>query len=76
MKTLYLFILILFSGTILFAGIPFSAELHNPVPGAGFGKEFFDAHPEFSPILQVKKGWSPTILSNGIKDRTAPIPFA
>lgn len=46
--------------------------LHNPVLGEGFGKEFFDAHPEFAPILHIKKGWPPTILSNGTKDKTTP----
>jgi len=40
------------------------------VLGEGFGKDFFDAHPEFSPILHIKKGWPPTILSNGTMDQT------
>ena len=40
---------------------PNAIVMHNPVLGEGFGKEFFDAHPEFSPILYVKKGWPPTI---------------
>ncbi len=44
---------------------------HNPVLGEGFGREFFAAHPEFSPILHVRKGWPPTILSNGTKDNAA-----
>ena len=30
--------------------------LHNPVLGEGFCKDFFALHPEFSPILHVKKG--------------------
>ncbi|MDP3432743.1 MAG: alpha/beta hydrolase [Bacteroidota bacterium] len=55
---------------------PNALVLHNPVLGEGFGKEFFDVHPEFSPILNVKKGWPPTILSNGTKDKTTPIEFA
>jgi dipeptidyl aminopeptidase/acylaminoacyl peptidase len=38
--------------------------------------EFFAAHPEFSPILHVKQGWPPTILSNGTKDNTTPIESA
>ena len=55
---------------------PNAMVLHNPVLGEGFGKAFFDVHPEFSPILNVKKGWPPTILSNGTKDKTTPIEFA
>lgn len=55
---------------------PNALVLHNPVLGEGFGKEFFDAHPEFSPILHIKKGWPPTILSNGIKDVTTPFEVA
>lgn len=51
---------------------PNALVLHNPVLGEGFGKEFFDVHPEFSPILNVKKGWPPTIISNGTKDKTTP----
>jgi acetyl esterase len=50
--------------------------LHNPVLGEGFGKEFFDIHPEFSPILHIKKDWPPTILSNGTKDGTTPYEVA
>jgi len=50
---------------------PNALALHNPVLGEGFGKDFFAAHPEFSPILNVKKGWPPTILSNGTKDNAA-----
>jgi len=55
---------------------PDALVLHNPVLGEGFGKEFFDVHPEFSPILNVKKGWPPTIISNGTKDNTTPIEAA
>jgi acetyl esterase len=55
---------------------PDGLVLHNPVLGEGFGKDFFDAHPEFSPILQVKKGWPPTILSNGTMDGTTPFEAA
>jgi acetyl esterase/lipase len=51
---------------------PNALVLHNPVLGEGFGQEFFAEHPEFSPILHVKKGWPPTILSNGTKDNTTP----
>lgn len=50
---------------------PNALLLHNPVLGEGFGKEFFAAHPEFSPVLNVRKGWPPTILSNGTKDNAA-----
>ena len=55
---------------------PNALVLHNPVLGKGFGKEFFEAHPEFSPILHIKKGWPPTIISNGTKDKTTPIDVA
>ncbi len=55
---------------------PNAIVMHNPVLGEGFGKEFFDAHPEFSPILHVEKGWPPTILSNGTKDKTTPFEYA
>lgn len=55
---------------------PNALVLHNPVLGEGFGKEFFDAHPEFSPIQHIKKGWPPTILSNGTKDKTTPFEYA
>jgi len=55
---------------------PDALVLHNPVLGEGFGSEFFAAHPEFSPILHVKKGWPPTILSNGTKDNTTPFETA
>ncbi len=51
---------------------PNALVLHNPVLGEGFGSEFFAAHPEFSPILHIKKGWPPTVLSNGTKDGTTP----
>ncbi len=51
---------------------PNALVLHNPGLGEGFGKEFFDVHPVFSPILQVKKDWPPTILSNGTKDKSTP----
>jgi len=55
---------------------PNALVLHNPGLGEGFGKEFFDVHPEFSPILNVKKGWPPTILCNGTIDRTTPFKTA
>jgi acetyl esterase len=55
---------------------PNALVLHNPVLGEGFGKDFFDVHPEFSPILHVTKGWPPTILSDGTKDSTTPIEVA
>ena len=51
---------------------PNAIVLHNPVLGEGSGADFFAAHPEFSPILHVKKGWPPTVLSNGTKDSTTP----
>ena len=50
--------------------------LHNPVLGEGFGKEFFEQHPEFSPMLHVDKNWPPTIISNGTKDNTTPFKAA
>lgn len=50
---------------------PNALTLHNPVLGEGFGKEFFAVHPEFSPVLNVKQGWPPTILSNGTRDNAA-----
>jgi acetyl esterase len=50
--------------------------LHNPVLGEGFGTEFFSAHPEFSPMLGIRKGWPPTILSCGTKDGTTPFSAA
>ena len=55
---------------------PDALVLHNPVLGEGFGRDFFSVYPEFSPILQVKKGWPPTILSNGTKDGTTPFEAA
>ena len=55
---------------------PNAIVMHNPVLGEGFGKEFFDVHPEFSPILHVKKGWPPTIFSNVTKDQTTPFQYA
>jgi acetyl esterase/lipase len=51
---------------------PNALVLHNPVLGEGFGAEFFAAHPGFSPMLHIKKGWPPTVLSNGTKDGTTP----
>ena len=51
---------------------PNALVLHNPVLGEGFGSDFFTLHPEFSPILHIKYGWPPTIISNGTKDRTTP----
>ncbi len=51
---------------------PNALVLHNPVLGEGFGNDFFSVHPEFSPILHVKKGWPPTVFSNGTKDNTTP----
>ena len=50
--------------------------LHNPVLGEGFGTTFFAEHPEFSPILGIKQGWPPTILSCGTEDQTTPIAVA
>ncbi len=51
---------------------PDAMVLHNPVLGEGFGADFFSQHPEFSPMLHVKQGWPPTILSCGTKDGTTP----
>jgi len=50
--------------------------LHNPVLGEGFGGDFFNEHPEFSPILHVIKGWPPTIISCGTVDKTTPFAVA
>ena len=50
--------------------------LHNPALGEGFGAEFFTEHPEFSPILNVYKGWPPTILSCGTVDGVTPFSVA
>jgi len=51
---------------------PNALVLHNPVLGIGFRPDFFAEHPEFSPILNIKKGWPPTIISNGTQDKTTP----
>jgi predicted esterase len=51
---------------------PNALVLHNPVLGEGFGGNFFQNHPEFSPMLADKAGWPPTILSNGTKDPITP----
>ncbi len=48
---------------------PNALVLHNPVLGSDYGLEFFEAHPEFSPILHIHGGWPPTILSNGTHDQ-------
>jgi acetyl esterase/lipase len=58
------------------SSMPNALVLHNPVLGEGFGAEFFSVHPGFSPILNVRKGWPPTILSNGTKDNTTPFEVA
>ncbi len=50
---------------------PDALVLHNPVLGEGFGAEFFKDHPQFSPILNVKQGWPPAVLSNGTEDNAA-----
>jgi acetyl esterase/lipase len=55
---------------------PNALVLHNPVLGEGFGEKFFAVHPEFSPVLNVRKGWPPTILSCGTKDSTTPFAVA
>jgi acetyl esterase len=52
--------------------VPNALVLHNPVVGEGFRNDFFKEHPEFSPILNVKKGWPATIVSHGTKDSTVP----
>lgn len=61
---------------LLVSSKPNALVLHNPVLGEGFGPDFFAEHPEYSPILQLKKGWPPTILSNGTKDGTTPYQVA
>lgn len=50
--------------------------LHNPVLGAGFGEDFFKAHPDCSPLLGVRAGWPPTIISCGTADDTTPLKYA
>ena len=55
---------------------PNALVLHNPVLGEGFGKEFFTQHPEFSPMIQVKSGWVPTVMSCGTEDKTTPFIYA
>ena len=50
--------------------------LHNPVLGEGFGWDFFTEHPDFSPILNITKGWPPTILSCGTSDKITPFAVA
>lgn len=52
---------------------PDGLELHNPVLGLDFGAWWFAQNPSGSPILGVKKGWPPTILSNGTKDNITSI---
>lgn len=51
---------------------PNGLVLHNPVLGIGFGLDFLDKHPEFTPLKQVRSGWPPTILSCGTVDATTP----
>jgi len=51
---------------------PNGLVLHNPVLGVGFGLDFLDKHPEFTPLKQVRSGWPPTILSCGTVDATTP----
>ncbi|RYE13323.1 MAG: alpha/beta hydrolase [Sphingobacteriales bacterium] len=51
---------------------PNGLVLHNPVVGEGFGLDFLDKYPQFTPLKMVAKGWPPTILSNGTKDGTTP----
>jgi acetyl esterase/lipase len=47
--------------------------LHNPVLGGrGFGAEFFEEHPECSPIRCVRGGLPPTVLSCGTEDDVTP----
>ncbi len=52
---------------------PNALVLHNPALGVGFGAEFFSKHPEFSPVLNVKKNFPPTIITCGTKDELTPI---
>jgi acetyl esterase len=51
---------------------PNGLVLHNPVLGEGYGLDFLDKHPEFTPLKQVGSGWPPTILSCGTADATTP----
>ena len=51
---------------------PDALVLHNPVLGVGFGEDFFSAHPDCSPMLGLRAGWPPTILSCGTLDTTTP----
>jgi acetyl esterase/lipase len=55
---------------------PNALVLHNPVLGEGYGKDFFDLHPEFSPMRQIKKGWPPVVFSCGTADKTTPYVYA
>jgi len=55
---------------------PAALLLHNPVLGAGFRMDFFNAHPECSPLNGVRKGWPPTIVSNGTEDNVTPYAVA
>lgn len=51
---------------------PNGLVLHNPVLGEGYGLDFLNEHPEFTPLKQVGVNWPPTILSCGTKDGTTP----
>ncbi|MEI6493478.1 MAG: alpha/beta hydrolase [Verrucomicrobiota bacterium] len=51
---------------------PNALVLHNPALGLGFREDFFAEHPDCSPILGVRPGWPPTVLSNGTADDTTP----
>ena len=55
---------------------PNALALHNPVLGGGFGEDFFKAHPDCSPLLGVRAGWPPTIISCGTADDTTPYKYA
>ena len=52
---------------------PNALVLHNPALGVGYGTEFFSKHPEFSPVLNVKKNFPPTIITCGTDDELTPI---
>ena len=51
---------------------PNGLVLHNPVLGEGFGLDFLQEYPQFTPLNIVKAGWPPTVISCGTKDGTTP----
>lgn len=57
-----------FGEDLTISTVPNALLLHNPVTGLGFRKDFFSKYPQFSPINNVRKGWPPTVISNGTLD--------